>query len=218
MTNTSTVTAAVIVAVLAAAPVYAADDATKKATKWALNGVLPPFEFDHPFDGNLQIFRVEAERIPYVCPRTADPITLGCMKHFQPDPGAPRGSCHVILAPDEVIEAAGWTPEIVLRHEIGHCNGWKTHDGARPLSIPEIEKLLRGEKLDTDFPVPAALRERPTSEVMKDITGQPADLVPRERPKVVAVQSGDQPEKNTNAAPLRLSRRTMSRIPSTKRQ
>jgi hypothetical protein len=36
------------------------------------------------------------------------------------------------MASDEVIEAAGYTSEVVLRHETGHCNGWpKDHAGSR---------------------------------------------------------------------------------------
>jgi hypothetical protein len=25
----------------------------------------------------------------------------------------------------------GWNLNLVIRHEIGHCNGWKGHEGAR---------------------------------------------------------------------------------------
>jgi hypothetical protein len=43
--------------------------------------------------------------------------------------------CWIVLSSDDVIKAAGWTPEVVLRHERGHCNGWpKDHAGARALN------------------------------------------------------------------------------------
>jgi hypothetical protein len=60
------------------------------------------------------------------CPPSAFPYHLGC--------GGPRssGECHILRADDETIRKHGWTPEIVLRHEIGHCNGWRGHHpGAR---------------------------------------------------------------------------------------
>jgi hypothetical protein len=42
-------------------------------------------------------------------------------------------ACHVYIAEDEILKAAGLTYEIAYRHEIGHCNGWPAdHPGARP--------------------------------------------------------------------------------------
>jgi hypothetical protein len=36
----------------------------------------------------------------------------------------PNGGCHVIMLPDDVIRATGWTTGLLLRHELAHCNGW----------------------------------------------------------------------------------------------
>jgi hypothetical protein len=34
-----------------------------------------------------------------------------------------------------IVRAAGHDPDIILRHEIGHCNGWgPNHEGARTLA------------------------------------------------------------------------------------
>jgi hypothetical protein len=40
-------------------------------------------------------------------------------------------SCFVAIAPDADIAAAGATHWLVMRHEMGHCNGWRGHSGAR---------------------------------------------------------------------------------------
>lgn len=40
--------------------------------------------------------------------------------------------CNIYIASPQVIAGAGFTTEVVKRHEIGHCNGWPaTHEGAR---------------------------------------------------------------------------------------
>jgi hypothetical protein len=41
--------------------------------------------------------------------------------------------------PKEIVRAAGYIPAIVLRHEIGHCNGWpKEHPGAGALTGDDL--------------------------------------------------------------------------------
>jgi hypothetical protein len=95
----------------------------------AQRGFLPPEEFDHPFEGRVVI--QEAKDRDYVrrlCPNmpfTIDP--LGCSYIF-------RGIrlCGIVKVPDEDIRAAGHDPEVFMRHELGHCNGWGSdHKGAR---------------------------------------------------------------------------------------
>src|SRR5262245_29405390 len=39
--------------------------------------------------------------------------------------------CKIYLASEDQIIKAGYTVNIVMRHEIGHCNGWIGHAGAR---------------------------------------------------------------------------------------
>jgi hypothetical protein len=89
--------------------------------------VIPPVEYDHPYTGKLTIFRSSSQaEIKAKCPPSSFPYHLGC--------GGPKagGECHILMADDETIRKHGWTPEIVLRHEIGHCNGWPAnHKGAR---------------------------------------------------------------------------------------
>jgi hypothetical protein len=43
--------------------------------------------------------------------------------------------------PKEIVRAAGYIPAIVLRHEIGHCNGWpKEHPGAGGANLAMISR------------------------------------------------------------------------------
>jgi hypothetical protein len=89
--------------------------------------VIPPEEFDHPFGGTTRVWRSSDQaEIKAKCPPSAFPYHLGCGGK------SATGQCHILMADDETIRKHGWTPEIVLRHEIGHCNGWPpNHKGAR---------------------------------------------------------------------------------------
>jgi hypothetical protein len=52
-------------------------------------------------------------------------VTLGCAY-------VAENECWIILAPDDVIKAQGYTTAMVKRHEEGHCNSWpRDHRGAR---------------------------------------------------------------------------------------
>jgi hypothetical protein len=43
-------------------------------------------------------------------------------------------SCVIIMVEDEVMRRRGWTTGLLLRHEMGHCNGWtQAHEGQRPV-------------------------------------------------------------------------------------
>jgi len=138
---------------------------------WKRWQVLPPAQYDHPYAGQLQIFEIENEQMPYICPKTLWPITLACSRRFA------DGWCHITLAPDAIAKS-GWPYEVVLRHEIGHCNGWSgDHKGQRPLNKNEMLQVLRGEKIESMADL-SAVRERPASEVVKDITVPPADVPP----------------------------------------
>ena len=97
---------------------------------WA---VLPPPEYDKPFTGKLTEIRVPPETMRAICPKTIFPLTLACAY-----PTRDQSECLIIMLSDELIKAAGWTPEIVRRHEVGHCNGFPAdHRGARPLALSQ---------------------------------------------------------------------------------
>jgi hypothetical protein len=109
---------------------------------------LPPLEYDHAFNGPTIIIRGDATLMKQLCPATRFPITLGCQR-FLVDARdvvtpTPLGkTCIIIVAKDEILQAQGWTYEIVKRHERGHCNGFShDHRGARPLGAPEGAPLI----------------------------------------------------------------------------
>jgi hypothetical protein len=118
----------------------------ERIKRWERFRVLPPAEYDHPYPGNLQIFYVDAETMQFVCPKTPYPVTLACAQRFAPDASAPLGSCHITLALD-AIRKSFWTEEIILRHEMGHCNGFSNdHRGARAMTAEEISYYSELEK------------------------------------------------------------------------
>jgi hypothetical protein len=88
--------------------------------------VLPPVEYDHPYSGRLVKFRKNTiEDVRASC-KTPLAMGLGCAWLVS------EGFCVIIMASDDVIEAAGHDPDVVLRHETAHCNGWpKEHPGTR---------------------------------------------------------------------------------------
>jgi hypothetical protein len=92
---------------------------------------VPPAEYDRPYKGHLEVYKVggQAEVRATGCPKSAF-VALGCAFWWtNPD------KCVVVLADDATIRAAGHDPEIVLHHELAHCEGWPAHHpGARPTS------------------------------------------------------------------------------------
>jgi hypothetical protein len=91
---------------------------------------LPPEEFDRPYQGLLTITRGDAAVMEKNCPKTAFPITLGCAKRYTMN--GQDYSCYVHIAEDSILQPTGWSYEIVLRHELGHCLGWPAnHPGMR---------------------------------------------------------------------------------------
>jgi hypothetical protein len=89
--------------------------------------ILPPPEYDYPFRGQLIAVRKPAELMKEICPRTILPTTLACAVRFNEGK-----ACVVIIGDDALIEKGPWPYDIILRHEVGHCNGWAgSHPNAR---------------------------------------------------------------------------------------
>jgi hypothetical protein len=90
---------------------------------------IPPEEFDRPYTAG-PIVMIEAKdqaHVKQLCPdfKFEWGPALACT-YMQ---GA---TCRITLAAYPVITAAGYDPALVLRHEMGHCNGWGAdHKGAR---------------------------------------------------------------------------------------
>jgi hypothetical protein len=129
--------------------------AAAQGTQWDVPG-LPPVEYDKPFTGRYTEIRVGATVMGYVCPKTPWPVTLGCAVHdTQRDSEritVPATECIVYIANDDILEKAGWSYDILMRHERAHCHGWpQSHPGARmaftkePGIIPRYEAPERGQ-------------------------------------------------------------------------
>src|SRR5262245_24835191 len=94
---------------------------------------LPPKEFDHKYDGELTIKYMIAEDIYRECRSAVKPgqgRPLACARRFLEQPpsstfpmGMPK-SCTIYMMTRDELENLGWSYDIVMRHEIGHCNGW----------------------------------------------------------------------------------------------
>ena len=89
--------------------------------KWE-QGVLPPKEFDHEYDGELKIQHMIAEDIDELCRGAVrdGQRALACTRAFY---GNPK-SCTIYMMTEDDLARLGWNYNIVLRHELGHCNGW----------------------------------------------------------------------------------------------
>jgi hypothetical protein len=88
--------------------------------------VLPPKEFDHEYDGILTIQYYSAEDIYHLCRNAARQRPgrpMACTYRNWVGPG----TCRIHMMSRDELEKYGCSYEIILRHEIGHCNGWR-HD------------------------------------------------------------------------------------------
>jgi hypothetical protein len=108
--------------------------------KWI--AMLPPLKYDYLYQGQLTIARgilavmnaVCAEvklakfALPYACSRI--------YRRTNTPKEAPADICHVFIAEDNLLLPAGWIYKDVLRHELGHCNGWGGHDRGRAPPAP----------------------------------------------------------------------------------
>ncbi|TAX57108.1 hypothetical protein ELI01_18685 [Rhizobium leguminosarum] len=83
----------------------------------------PPARFDHAYSGKLSLTKLPQAKLQKACQQLFAKYGLkdttsfqqhGCAKAF-PD------SCIVITIDKTYM---GATPAAVLRHEVGHCNGW----------------------------------------------------------------------------------------------
>jgi hypothetical protein len=84
--------------------------------------ILPPPKFDKPFRGKLEIDRVQTEDdVRGKCMVYFPRILLGCAERE-------GNTCYIVLASDELLHSYGLDPKIAMRHEIGHCNGWRHED------------------------------------------------------------------------------------------
>jgi hypothetical protein len=97
------------------------------ATSAFAQRLLPPEEFDFPDNGPVSIQEARSqEEVRKSCRIPLGQITaLGCTKVVW-------GICLIVKVSDEEIQSYGHDPDIFMRHEMGHCNGWPaSHPGMR---------------------------------------------------------------------------------------
>jgi hypothetical protein len=84
---------------------------------------LPPPEYDKPYTGELSILRFSTdEEIRRSC--KGNGMGIACSSR------SPDGSqCSVLIAANNILKARHFNYAVALRHELGHCNGWRHPEG-----------------------------------------------------------------------------------------
>jgi hypothetical protein len=109
------------IALLLASPAQAAD-------RWY---AAPPPEYDHmDYQGELSIIRPQTmQEFRGLC--TQFGATFACSRIWWPR-ATFKGRCQIVIVDDWLLQAARWTYEGALKHEMAHCNGWpQEHPGMR---------------------------------------------------------------------------------------
>lgn len=93
--------------------------------------IFPPAHYDRYYEGDLTIKIVNnLEDLYAACDIRNEPRLLACSMHTST-------ACLIIMVRDEIMRARGSTTGLLLRHEIGHCNGWGgDHAGERAITAP----------------------------------------------------------------------------------
>jgi hypothetical protein len=116
--------------------------ATPAHAKKVKKSILPPPQFDPPFEGTIKVTRDSEASLP--CRPRSLSTRLGCTY----PPKKPDEGCVIYLALPDEIKEAGYSENDLWRHEIAFCNGWKGYRslGDDSLAIEmdkEIEKEMK---------------------------------------------------------------------------
>jgi hypothetical protein len=113
--------AAILIFLLLASPAHAAD-------RWF---GAPPDEYEHmDYMGELSIVRPHTtQEFKQLC--TQFGATFACSRIWKPI-ATWAGRCQIVIVDDWLLQAARWSYEGALKHEMAHCNGWpEDHPGMR---------------------------------------------------------------------------------------
>jgi hypothetical protein len=99
---------------------------TQHAASPMRRGMLPPPEYDHAYSGKLTVVTVPTLAALHQACR--GPVSsVACAR-------ALSGHCTIFRRDLTEIARLGWNQADVMRHEIGHCNGWPAHHpNGRPI-------------------------------------------------------------------------------------
>jgi hypothetical protein len=171
-----------------AAQAYAGTRTIKLPTVTVLRTSLPPAEYDIPYTGELRIWVVQSKKDlrEYYCKWTAANQSnwsgLACASTSKDK--KPVKICNVYIAKDELLKAVGFNKALVLRHELGHCNGWANHEGGRltPIDTKADLKLPPNTRWLRTYPPVACLtpdgQEESCTERAKPSTKMNGHVVP----------------------------------------
>jgi hypothetical protein len=110
--------------------------------------IFPSPEYDHYYEGDLTIKIVDTlEELRDVCQLDGAQL-LACSTHND-------RSCIIVMVKDEVMRTRSWTTGMLLRHEMGHCNGWGAdHAGERSVTWPTTHWAYPNERVRLPTPRP----------------------------------------------------------------
>src|SRR5262249_46223249 len=93
--------------------------------------LIPPAEYDRPYKGALTVHVNQLQQNMLQAGQCK--LAFPGQFLFACNTIRPGYGCTIWMAPESEIVARGLTWELVMRHEIGHCNGWPAdHAGGRP--------------------------------------------------------------------------------------
>lgn len=98
---------------------------------------LPPAEYDRKYNGELTILRTLESEVQRACRQRFKPgdRAVGCSLLTLTIPS----KCTIYIAVDEVLQELGWNYDIILRHELDHCNGWHHDDKGKTIPSKKLE-------------------------------------------------------------------------------
>jgi hypothetical protein len=95
--------------------------------------IVPPSEYDHPYHGGTLVTTKvrDQDEVRRLCPgaQFTMGVALACSYPIV-------GGCMVVVAPEADIKAFSMELNLVMRHEVAHCNGWPAdHRDARSIEV-----------------------------------------------------------------------------------
>jgi hypothetical protein len=108
--------------------------------RWVFNDPPPP-EFDKPYEGILAIYRMPFADIQKLC-RVGIYACSWIDKKTFPRGIGDRTVCSIVISSDDDLAQRRERQDYnaVLRHEIGHCNGWSSDHSNRQARWEWVEK------------------------------------------------------------------------------
>jgi hypothetical protein len=93
--------------------------------------ILPPVEYDRFYEGDLILkFVPTLEQLRNECNQPNNHFMLACSYPS-------NQNCLIIMVEDKIMRAKGWNLGLVLRHEMGHCNGWPGDHAGQRAFVPK---------------------------------------------------------------------------------